>query len=1277
MFVKHSFRFLKHGSYWACRLIVWLGLFVGLVWALAVLLMRYFLLPNVDEYREPIVLSVSEAIGQTVEIGRIEGDWRDFWPELQLFGVRVHEPGGLQTLALDRVDTVLSWKTLIAGKIVFKLIEFTGSNVEIRRDSLGTLWLAGKAVERREPESRSRALSWLLAQQQIVVDGARVTWIDEMRSAPVLEVRDVKLRIENSGQRHSFELTGKPPAEVASAVTVSGQFSGSDFENLSGRGRLYAEFEYADLAYAQKWFALPVELDSGLGVMRLWIDIEDRAIQRVIAEGDLVNVTGRLGADLDTFALASVSGNIQWDDDATGESIAISDLAFEAVDGIRLSPASITIKTSRTGEVARQVRIRSLELAPLVGLSRFLPVSADTRTKIASLQPGGVIDDLTANWLEGNDGVRALRVNGRFSRLALKPFNKMPGFSGMSGSVSLADGGGKVALKTEGAVLDYPQLFAEPIPFDYLDADAKWQSDEERFRVSVETLSFTNEHAAGKASGSYYYPGKGRGDIDLRAVLVRGEAQHVWRYFPNRIENTRTWLRQGLVSGVSDNVKLHFAGSLDKFPFKTRQDGIFELNASVRDAAIRIGEDWPLIEGVNGDFSLNGDRIDITPRNGTIVGADVSRSRVSILDLGTRDARLSVDGKASGRIEQYLKFVASSPVATYTKGATAGMRGQGIGDLELQLDLPFFRRADIAVKGNLDMAGPAFSVDSRAPGLSDYAVRVEFDKNSFALRDGRAEMLGGPIRFNSVASRKGTRMLYLGGVAEAEALSAFLDLGTLSRLDGRAEWNGSLSFDKSGSHLRVESTLVGVGSGLPAPLDKLTTVALPMQVDLWTTGGGRSEYAVRLNKVGSARMAIRQGKPERGEIVFGGDAVLPQRNEIVARGELGFLDFDGWREAIAGSRSPDSPPVAASVDVLDLRFGKLRFAGRVFDDLRVSGKQVKNTWQIGLSGRQANGNMVIASDAEGAQRINARFSSLALAPDTPAISVPVPSQQRRSARRIPAAFNVIVEALQFEGKPLGRLELLAEPSNDGWRLERLAISNPDGRINVKGEWRIASRPHAEYTVRIEALDNGAFLKRLGYAETVVGGTGSLTGPVSWLGGPFHPDLPTLSGKLKLEAADGRFAQVDPGAAQLIGILSLQALPRRITLNFKDVFSAGFSFDRIEADVTVTEGVARTNDFRMDGVAAEVTMKGEVNLVAETQDLEVHVRPMLTSAAAVAGAAVVNPLVGVAALLVQKALGDPVEQAASRDYRVTGTWGNPQVARIERQSAKPAGGPPGR
>jgi uncharacterized protein YhdP len=224
-----------HGSYWLIRLAGWIVLVIGIAWAVAVVGLRYFLLPGIDAYRDPIVRSVSQAIGQKVEIGRIKGDWRGFRPALTFFEVRVHEGGGQQTLALDRVDTVLSWKTLISGTIVFKRIEFSGSHVEIRRDSIGTLWLAGEALQRRRAGDRSQSMKWLFAQEEIVVRGAQVTWIDEMRSAPALQIKDIDLRIENDGLQHRLGVTGTPPVDLASKVVVSIEFTVACTRNLSMR----------------------------------------------------------------------------------------------------------------------------------------------------------------------------------------------------------------------------------------------------------------------------------------------------------------------------------------------------------------------------------------------------------------------------------------------------------------------------------------------------------------------------------------------------------------------------------------------------------------------------------------------------------------------------------------------------------------------------------------------------------------------------------------------------------------------------------------------------------------------------------------------------------------------------------------------------------------------------------------------------------------------------------------------------------------------------------
>ena len=203
---------------------------------------------------------------------------------------------------------------------------------------------------------------------------------------------------------------------------------------------------------------------------------------------------------------------------------------------------------------------------------------------------------------------------------------------------------------------------------------------------------------------------------------------------------------------------------------------------------------------------------------------------------------------------------------------------------------------------------------------------------------------------------------------------------------------------------------------------------------------------------------------------------------------------------------------------------------------------------------------------------------------------------------------------------------------------------------------------------LDVSDVGKFLARLGWPDSIKGGAATLEGPLAWSGNPTRLDIPSLSGQLKLTAKGGRFRQIEPGVAKLLGILSLQALPRRVTLDFRDVFSKGFSFDRISADLNIAAGVADTKNFLMSGSAAHVTMHGQVDLARETQDLIVRVTPSLSESIAIAGA-IINPAIGIAALIAQKALKDPFSQIASFDYSIAGTWSDPVIARISKGPSK--------
>jgi uncharacterized protein YhdP len=154
----------------------------------------------------------------------------------------------------------------------------------------------------------------------------------------------------------------------------------------------------------------------------------------------------------------------------------------------------------------------------------------------------------------------------------------------------------------------------------------------------------------------------------------------------------------------------------------------------------------------------------------------------------------------------------------------------------------------------------------------------------------------------------------------------------------------------------------------------------------------------------------------------------------------------------------------------------------------------------------------------------------------------------------------------------------------------------------------------------------------------------------------------------LQADDGQFLEIDPGIGKLISLMSLQALPRRLQLDFRDVFSKGFQFDRIAAAARIERGLMTIKDFKMTGSAADVEMSGELDLARETQNLKVRVIPSLGDTAS-AVLAVINPLLIFPAVIAQRILKDPLGHIFAFNYAVSGSWVDPKVVKT-RAEARP-------
>jgi uncharacterized protein YhdP len=240
----------------------------------------------------------------------------------------------------------------------------------------------------------------------------------------------------------------------------------------------------------------------------------------------------------------------------------------------------------------------------------------------------------------------------------------------------------------------------------------------------------------------------------------------------------------------------------------------------------------------------------------------------------------------------------------------------------------------------------------------------------------------------------------------------------------------------------------------------------------------------------------------------------------------------------------------------------------------------------------------------------------------------------------------------------------------GWAIEALSITVPHAQLSATGQWVQAADSKdgdGEVSLQLQLKTDslGDTLDAFGYGKIVAAAPGNIDGELAWRGTPFNVALPSLSGQLSAQFEKGQFLKIDPGAGKLVGLFSLQNLPRRLTLDFKDTFGAGFAFNSVNTTARIKNGVLQTDDFLMEGPLAEVSAKGKVSLVDETQSLAFVVRPDFNAGSASLLYMIVNPPIGLATLAAQFLFREPLRKALTLEYAITGPWAAPEVKQTKR------------
>ena len=1244
----------------AIEALAWIAFFV---FATLLLALRFWLLPDIERYRGDIVAAIERSVGLPIKIGGIEAGWLGLRPQISLSDVHLYDHQGREVLALPSIRNVVSWRSLLYGQIRLHSLAVDGPRLDVRRDADGALYVAGMKLA---VDGERRFADWLLGQEEIVISNAEIEWRDEKRAAPPLALSALNLRLRNSGDQHSIGLTARPPEELGSSVELRAQLEGrSATDPAAWNGRLYAQLGYTDLAAWRAWIDYPLDVRAGQGAIRVWTTLENGRVKEGTVDVALSNVTARLARNLAPLELASVRGRLQGRTLRDGYEFSGRGVALGAENGpaIPATDFQLVLKPGATGaDASGAAAANVVELEPLAQLAATLPLPADVRRLLADLAPRGRLLDAKLEWGGDLAAPKRIAVRGRFADLGMRARGEVPGFAGLSGSIDASEAKGSVSLASRKAELDFPRIFPEPrIAFETLNGRIDWERhDERQVAVRFSSLGFSNAQLTGNASGAYTYTGSGPGTIDLSAQLSRADGAQLARYLPLpeiMSKATRDWLAGAIVSGQASDVRLRLRGDLRDFPFADPAKGQFQVSARVEKGVLNYANGWPLLYDIDGELLFERDRVESVGRRGTLLGAQLANVRVSIPSLVAPERLLVISGQADGNTGDFLKFIDATPVKRMTGGFTEPMSALGRGRLHLKLELPLTNLAATKLAGEYQFANNSVTLHPQLPPVERATGKVSFTESTLTVSEVRGRLFGGPLAVSGGSRPGGGIEVVAKGEATLAGVRPLFDSAWRRYLSGAAAYSATLQVRDGRTRIIVESLLRGVSSALPAPLAKSAPDTLPLRIEVVPADGGAHErISLTLGRLAAVEFDLqRQGEamvvqkraiwltPSPGQPVR-----LPEQPGTLVYGSLAALNVDRWIALATGDGGGGG---AVAID-LDVKIGALDVYGKRINEVSMRGAVDAAGWSVMLTAKELAGNLSHRSG-----QLIARLTHLQVPEDYPGAK----PQEISQPKDLPSV-DLITERFIYHEKELGRVEVVAQPAGEDWRLDKLAWKSPEASLTGKGIWRPGSPSRTSADFQLNAADCGKLLERVGYANLVKGGKARLQGSLAWNGDPLAIDYPSLAGHVQMQAEDGQFLEVDPGLGKLVSLMSLQALPRRLTLDFRDVFSKGFQFDRIAADGQIDHGLMAIKEFRMRGSAAQVEMSGEVDLANETQNLRVRVVPSLGDSASTV-LAFLNPLLVFPAALAQRILKDPLGHIFAFDYSITGTWDDPKVAKM--------------
>ena len=1233
-------------------------------------------LPHLDAWRPEILNKIESATGMPVEASQLSASWQNFGPTLEAHDIRAELKDGGE-FSVKRVTLALDvWQSLLHMRWQFRDLTFWqlrfrtntpitsgGSDDSLEASHISDLFLR----QFDHFDLRDSEVSFLTPSgQRAELAIPQLTWLNDPR------------RHRAEGLVSLSSLTGQHGV-------MQVRMDLRDDEGLLSNGRVWLQADDIDLKpWLGKWMQDNIALETAQFSLEGWMTID----KGDVTGGDVWLKQGGaswLGEkQTHTLSVNNLTAHITREN--PGWQFSIPDTRI-TMDGKPWPSGALTLAWIPEQDVggkdnkrSDELRIRASNLE-LAGLEGIRPLAAKLSPALGdvwrSTQPSGKINTLALDIpLQAADKTR---FQASWSDLAWKQWKLLPGAEHFSGTLSGSVENGLLTASMKQAKMPYETVFRAPLEIADGQATISWLNNDKGFQLDGSDIDVKAKAVHARGGFRYLQPANDEPWLGILAGISTDDGSQAWRYFPENLmgKDLVDYLSGAIQGGEADNATLVYGGNPQLFPYK-HNEGQFEVLVPLRNAKFAFQPDWPALTNLDIELDFINDGLWMKTDGVNLGGVRASNLTAVIPDYSKEKLLIDADIKGPGKaVGPYFD---ETPLKDSLGATLQELQLDGDVNARLHLDIPLNGEL-VTAKGEVTLRNNSLFIKPLDSTLKNLSGKFSFINGDLQSEPLTASWFNQPLNVD-FSTKEGAKAYQVAVNLNGNwqpAKTGVLPEAVNEALSGSVAWDGKVGIDlpyHAGATYNVElnGDLKNVSSHLPSPLAKPAGEPLPVNVKV---DGNLNSFELT-GQAGAdnhfnSRWLLGQ-KLTLDRAIWAADSKtlppLPEQSGV----ELNMPPMNGaeWLALFQKGAAESVGGAASFPQHITLRTPMLSLGNQQWNNLSIVSQPTANGTQVEAQGREINATLAMRNNAPWLANIKYLYYNPSVAKtrgdSTP--SSPFPTTERINFRGWPDA-QIRCTECWFWGQKFGRIDSDITISGDTLTLTNGLIDTGFSRLTADGEW--VNNPGNERTslkgkLRGQKIDAAA--EFFGVTTPIRQSSFNVDYDLHWRKAPWQPDEATLNGIIHTQLGKGEITEINTGhAGQLLRLLSVDALMRKLRFDFRDTFGEGFYFDSIRSTAWIKDGVMHTDDTLVDGLEADIAMKGSVNLVRRDLNMEAVVAPEISATVGVAAAFAVNPIVGAAVFAASKVLGPLWSKVSILRYHISGPLDDPQINEVLRQPRK--------